>query len=188
MSGIRSYVSGMSLMLTAVAVLLAALLYSQWNKDIATQYPSAGEAGKGASGEYELTSVERFDPVAFARLGETVERPLFTEGRLPPEKPKPGANGKSKVSPLKLKLEGVVISPESKVAIITDLQSRELLRLAQGMSHSNWKVTEVSEGSVTIQQGVKEITLILEIDESPGVKGKPSKVPFKLPPRPKTRR
>lgn len=175
-------------MLTAVAVLLAALLYSQWKKDIATEYPSTDGAGKGATGEYELTSVNPYDPVAFDRLRETVERPLFTEGRIPPEKPKPGTNTKTKISPPKLKLEGVVISPESKVAIITDLQSNELLRLAQGMSHSNWKVTQVSEGSVTILQGVKEITLTLEIDETPRLKGKPSKLPFKLPPRPNTRR
>lgn len=188
MSGIRSFVSGMSLLLLLVVVLLGALLYLQWQKDIAKEYPSTGSSGKVASEEYELASLKRFAPVAFARLGETVERPLFTEGRLPPEKPQNEASTKSKVSPLKLKLEGVVISPESKVAIITDLQSRELLRLSQGMSHSNWKVTEVSEDSVTILQGAKEITLTLEIDEVQSVKGKQPKLPFKLPARPKTRR
>ncbi len=63
----------------------------------------------------------------------------------------------------------------------SDLQTRELLRLSQGMSHGNWKVTGVSEQSVRIQQGPCEITLILENDATPGASGARTRVPFKMP-------
>lgn len=181
MSGIRSYVSGMSLVLLCVCILLAGWLYRQWHVDIAEQYLNNDSLEKADPGEYEMDSVPAFQATPFASLSEIFERPLFTEGRIPAEKPDKNTNTATKAVPLKLKLEGVVISPESKVAIISDLQTKELLRLSQGMSHANWKVTAVSEESVTIQQGANEITLQLEIDEAAGsLPGKP-RAPFKLP-------
>ncbi len=184
MTGARSYVSGLSLVLLGISILLGAWLYLQWHKDIAEVYANSDGSVAAATGEYELASVPSFQPAPYASLSEIIERPLFSEGRIPPEKP--DDNPKTAIrTPLKLKLEGVVISPESKVAIITDLQTKELLRLSQGMSHSNWKVTAVDKESVTIQQGAREITLTLEIEDAQGA---PRVPPFKLPIRPPPRR
>lgn len=188
MTGMRSYISGMSLVLLAISVALGALFYLQWHKDIAEAYGYADSTSEKAAGEYELASVPGFQPIPYASLSEINERPLFSEGRIPPEKPDNNPQSAPRAAPLKLKLEGVVISPESKVAIITDLQTRELLRLSQGMSHRDWKVKAVSEGSVTIQQGEKEITLLLELDEGSAPAGGKPKVPFRLPVNPGVRR
>ncbi len=188
MSGIRSYVSGMSLLLLGLSMLLGVLFFAQWNTDIAENYARSDSGANKEPADYELTSVLPFQPSPYTSLGEILERPLFTEGRIPPEKPDKTPKAVSRMQPLKLKLEGVVISPESKVAIITDLMTRELLRLSQGMSHANWKVTEVSEGAVTIQQGAREIVLTLEIDGAAGAVEKRPKIPFKLPPTAPVRR
>lgn len=175
-------------MLLCIAILLGVWLYHQWFKDITNDYSIDSSMNSATSAEYELATVLPFQPMPFANLGEITQRPLFTEGRIPPEKPKKEQQVKVHAAPLKLKLEGVVLSPESKVAIITDLQTKQLLRLSQGMSHANWKVVEVNEHSVTIQQGVKEIVLTLELDETSGPAGKGPKTPFKLPSRPPVRR
>ena len=186
MSGVRSFVSGMSLILLIGSGLLAGMLYLQWHEDITSRYRLPVPTDDDVAVKQKLENILAFMPTPLQSLSEITDRPLFTEGRTPPEKPSENPKAVAANVPLRLKLEGVAITPESKVAVITDLQTGELLRLSQGMSHSNWKVTGVSEESVTIQQGGREITLTLEIDESPG-SGRP-KVPFKLPIRPPARR
>lgn len=178
--GIRSYVTGMSLMLLIASLLLGGLFYLQWHEDLSQRYLLPVKAVETVAVESEAQSFPPFMPVSIQSLAEITERPLFTEGRTPPEKPTKNKQGKRGAKPLRLKLEGVAITPESKVAIITDLQTNELLRLSQGMSHGDWKVTGVSEESVTIQQGGRETTLILEIDESQGTSGSRPKIPFRI--------
>jgi hypothetical protein len=187
-NGIRSYLSGMSLVLLLASGLLGGLLYLQWKQDVASQYELAVKPVDSVATESEAQQVPPFVPAPINSLREITERPLFTEGRIPPEKPTDTSESKVPVAPLRLKLEGVAITPQNKVAVITDQQTNELLRLSQGMSHGNWKVTGVNEESVTIQQGPKEITLKLEIDEASGSAGKRPSLPFKIPVRPSLRR
>jgi hypothetical protein len=185
-SEVRSYVSGMSLVLLIGSGLLGSLLYLQWHEDIASHYRLPDQSSKDVEVNQGVKNMPAFMPTPLQSLSEITDRPLFTEGRTPPEKPSENPTAVAASVPLRLKLEGVAITPESKVAVITDLQTNELLRLSQGMSHGNWKVTGVSEESVTIQQGPREITLKLELDQSTA-SGRP-KVPFKLPIRPPARR
>ncbi len=183
MSGVRSYVSGMSLVLLLASVLLGGLFYRQWHTDIAAQYhPPTRGANEDAAGADEPGKVAPYAPIPLSGLREITERPLFVEGRTPPEKPAQ-ESATVPASPLRLKLEGVAITPESKVAIITDLTTKDLLRLSQGMSHADWKIVEVTQDSVTIQQGARQMKLNLEIDESaPGTRaGGRTRVPFRLP-------
>jgi hypothetical protein len=187
-SGIRSYVSGMSLLLLLASGVFGGLFYLQWHRGVASQYELAVDASDSGVSERKTEPVLPFVPAPINSLSEITERPLFTEGRTPPEKPTDTAQSAAPVVPLRLKLEGVAITPQNKVAVITDLQTNELLRLSQGMSHGNWKVTGVSEESVTIQQGPREITLKLEIDEASGPAGQRPKLPFKIPIRPPARR
>ncbi len=109
---------------------------------------------KPATGEGEPGKVPPCVPIPFNSLREITERALFSEGRTPPEKTVQEST-KVPSRPLWLKLEGVAITPQSKVAIITDRATKELLRLSQGMSHPGWKVSEVSEESVTLEQGIR---------------------------------
>lgn len=190
MKGARSYVSGMSLVLLLASALLGGLFYLQWHNDVELAYrqTSVDKAAEESGQKREVEDVPPFQPVPLRSLSEITERPLFTEGRTPPEKPAEAVQAAPASQPLRLKLEGVAITPESKVAVITDLQTNELLRLSQGMSHRDWKVTEVTEGAVTIEQGGREISLTLEIDEATGASGGRPRVPFKLPVRPPPRR
>lgn len=177
----RAYVSGMSLLLLVACLLSGGLLYLQWQADVASSYQHPVSPARLADSVTMMPKIPPFMAVPIASLSEITERPLFTEGRIPPAKPEDSQPVKAQATPLRLKLEGVALTPESKVAIITDLQTNELLRLSQGMSHGSWKVTDVSEESVTIQQGPRELILTLEIDEAPGASGKRPRLPFRLP-------
>jgi hypothetical protein len=175
----------MSLVLLIISALLGGLFYLQWHEDVAARYRQPVSAEEPVSEGTAVQSIPSFVPVPITSLREITDRPLFTEGRTPPEQATDAGQNIVAVEPLRLKLEGVAITPDSKVAIITDMQTSELLRLSQGMSHGNWKVTGISEQSVTIQQGPRETTLTLEIDVAPGASGTGPRVPFKIPlPRP----
>jgi hypothetical protein len=178
----RSFVNGLTLVLLLLSLGLGGMLYWQWlSPPSVTAGGSAGEGGSvppdGGSGKG--SPVPPFTPAPLSAFREIQERPLFIEGRLPPEPPPEEPKAKQASTPLKLTLEGVVITPESRVAVIGDLQSRETLRLAEGMSHNDWRVERVEHDRVTLLRGGEEILLKLVPDEESD--SKPPKLPFRLP-------
>jgi hypothetical protein len=118
----------------------------------------------------------------FAAFSEILERPLFTEGRTPPEPPtpeqaatlKPGTQSK-----LTMRLEGIALTPVARVALIRDISSNKLLRLAEGAQHQGWVVESVNATSATLKRGEQTHELMLELNT-----GKMRKTP---PPAPKKR-
>lgn len=185
MMGIRSYVSGMTLILLLGSLLLGGLLYLQWHQRL-----SGNEAPEQALPHTDPRTTQRekekailhFVPLPLGSYSEITDRPLFVEGRVPPEPPAEEKPSVVPVAPPELKLEGVAITPQSRTAVITDLKTRELLRLNEGMSHQDWKVESVEKASVTIKRGAQEIVLKLEIEDDATTAGKSSpKVPFRLP-------
>ncbi|PVV23199.1 MAG: hypothetical protein B6D79_12440 [gamma proteobacterium symbiont of Ctena orbiculata] len=107
---------------------------------------------------------------------EINDRPLFVEGRLPPAEPVQKKVSRMPRKPLRLKLEGVAMMPDHKVAIIRDLDSNELIRLSQGMNKHDWKVESVDSQSAIITRKGERIELKLDMQES-GVKS--NKMPMK---------
>ncbi len=90
-----------------------------------------------------------------------LERPVFFKDRkLPAEAiAKPAAAP----APLRLKLEGVAIAAESRVAVLRDLADNHLVQLADGMSHNGWTLESVNADSATFRRGgqITELTLDL---------------------------
>jgi hypothetical protein len=168
MTGIRSYVSGVTLILLIASILLGGLFYLQWNQNLGG---SEEPQQKGVTADprpkqdSQSASVQLFVPLPIRSFTEITERPLFTEGRLPPEPPAEETAQAAPVPPPDLKLEGVAITSNSRTAVITDLRTNETLRLNEGMSHADWKVETVNKDSVTIKRGEQEIVLKLEIDD-----------------------
>lgn len=185
MTGIRSYVSGMTLILILASGLLGGLFYQTWKQPLMTREAPADSNQKNTKRKdgKRNSPIRPFVALPINSFTEITQRPLFAEGRIPPEKPVNKRPSTAPRIPLNLKLEGVAITPDSKTAVITDLKSKELLRLREGMSHKDWKVVSVERNEVTIKRGAKETTLKLEID--PNFKAvKPNKkLPFRRPAR-----
>lgn len=98
---------------------------------------------------------------ALAAFNEITERPLFTEGRLPPEEPV-NAPVAVRSSPLRLALEGVAITPGSRIAVVRDLSTNKMLHLPIGMKHQDWELTAVTETDATFERGGQSHTITLK--------------------------
>jgi type II secretory pathway component PulC len=103
----------------------------------------------------------------FAAFSEILERPLFTEGRTPPEQP---TNEQASVSPVKqtplsLRLEGIALTPAASIAVVREIPGNKLLRLAVGGKHQGWEVESIHATGVTFKRGEQTHELILELDK-----------------------
>lgn len=103
----------------------------------------------------------KFTAPGIAAFSEIAERPLFREGREPPTEPTvtPVA---AKQSPLRLKLEGVAITSDSKIAVVRDLSNNKMRHLATGMKHQGWELTSVTDTVVTFKHGEQSQELTLK--------------------------
>ena len=55
--------------------------------------------------------------------------------------------------PLRLKLEGVAIVADSRVAVVRDMENNRLLQLEEGMSHENWTLESVTAARAQFSRG-----------------------------------
>ncbi|WP_369158297.1 hypothetical protein [Candidatus Thiodiazotropha sp. LNASS1] len=178
----------MTLLLLLAIGATCGYLYHQWRSPANYMGTITEQAGDqdNSQADADMKGTVRFVPVSIKAYDEITERPLFVEGRLPPVKPEQKTNvPRIPRKPLRLKLEGVAMMPENKVAIIRDLDTNELLRVSQGMNKNDWKVESVDSKSAIITRKGERLVLKLEIDDTSVNK---RKLPIrKLPFRPSNR-
>lgn len=148
--------------LLVACVLLAAILALESHNRVQTQNNTSPEARPVV----ERIARDNFTAAGIAAFSEVTERPLFREGREPPPEPKKAPAVAVKQPPLRLHLEGVAISTAAKIAVVRDLSSNKILRLAKGMKHQGWEVTSVTATGATFKRGEHSQELMLKIDES----------------------
>lgn len=146
--------------LLAVCVLLTGILVLETRNMVQLQSDTSPEARPAAG----PIARQNFTAPGIAAFNEITERPLFMEGREPPPEPKVAAAAAVKLTPLRLHLEGVAITPEASIAVVRDLSSNKILRLGKGMKHQGWEVAAVTATGATFKQGEQsqELTLIVE--------------------------
>ena len=122
-------------------------------------------AQPAAASDVELTRTAYLKP-DFAAFSEILERPLFTEGRTPPEQPVADQASASPVTPaqLAMRLEGIALTPGARIAVVRDISTNTLLRLEEGDKHQGWVVERVDATSATLKQGERTHQLMLELD------------------------
>ncbi|MES9854403.1 MAG: hypothetical protein ABW170_21530 [Candidatus Thiodiazotropha sp. L084R] len=181
MSPWKTFFNTLTILLLILIGMVGVLFYFQWFNP--PQVTSTGQKASGSSTDIQKKStISPFRPASLNVYSEITERPLFREGRLPPEKPEePAQSPVARQVPLKLRLEGVVITPRNRVAVIRDLNNNRLLRVAQGMNQNDWKLEAVDTSSATVVRRGKKTILELQIEK--GGKSGPPKM--KLPFRPK---
>ena len=113
----------------------------------------------------EAPSFEESDyfPPRMNDLAEMLDRPLFYADRRMPVPPKPTA-APAALTPLRLKLEGVAITADLRVAVLRDLKNNQLLQLTKGMSHDGWTLDTVTASGATFRRGAEIEELPLEAD------------------------
>jgi general secretion pathway protein N len=104
------------------------------------------------------------------RFTETLERPLFSSTRRPPEVAIVAAKPAPKAAPLNLILKGVIFSPQERIAIVApklDRRDQTILRLSVGATYQGWTLKEIAPKAATFRHGDAEEHLKLLFDEQP---------------------
>jgi hypothetical protein len=100
------------------------------------------------------------NPPALSYYVDMVERPLFyVDRRLP--KP-PAAKAAPPPTPLKLTLEGVAIANGSRVAVLRNPQTRQLVQLEEGGTHDGWTLESIDSTSASFRRGEQVTELPLD--------------------------
>ena len=123
------------------------------------------QGGTSAETKPAIDRIEQanFTAPRIAAFSEITERPLFRQGREPaPEAVATVAAAKT--SPLRLKLEGVAITPESSIAVVRDLSNNKMLHLATGTKHQGWELTSITDNVATFKRGKESHELKLKVD------------------------
>jgi len=145
--------------LLVACVLLAVILVLESRNLVQTQGDTSAET-QPAMDTYQRA---HFTAPGVAAFSEITERPLFRQDREPP--PAPAKSAVARVaSPLRLKLEGVAITPEASIALVRDLSSNKMLHLAKGMKHQGWELSSVTNTVATFKRGEESQEIKLKID------------------------
>ena len=120
-------------------------------------------SGQGAA---ELPSISEavYLPPRLDDMTEILDRPLFFADRKMPPEPKPGTEPVAPPTPLRLTLEGVAITSESRIAVLRNLNNNQLLQLEEGMSHEGWTLDGVTASGVSFKRGAQVADLTLDPD------------------------
>lgn len=119
-----------------------------------------------------LISRTQYIPPPIRAFDEILKRPLFNESRLPPPPPaKMAATPTPVVTHIRLKLEGVAITPEARIAVLRDLTTKKMLHLAEGARHNGWKLESLHADRVLFKHNQQTVELKLELGKNaPGKK------------------
>ena len=148
-------------LLAACALLLIVLAVQSGN--LVSAHDIAGGDEQVGINPIEKVS---FNAPGIATFSEITERPLFRQDRQPPAESKTTTVATRKLSPLKLQLEGVAITPESSVALLRDLSNNKMLHLAKGMKHQGWELTAITNNVATFKRGEESQEITLKTDKS----------------------
>lgn len=92
--------------------------------------------------------------------GDLVERPLFQEGRRPVKDDTASSDTALAATPFNFKLMGVIMTPKEKTVLLLDGQNK-YKRARMNAVVAGWKIVEISQDRVTLQQGGERRELAL---------------------------
>ena len=145
--------------LLACCLVLTTVLAAEWLLPYKVEATEGDKSGAAVTADIPSGAQSRYVHPHLSNYQEILARPIFFSKReLPPEvvtkAPAPRA-------PLRLKLEGVAISANTRVAVLRDQGSNQLLQFSVGMSHNNWLLEELTSKSATFRRDddVTELTL-----------------------------
>jgi hypothetical protein len=98
-------------------------------------------------------------------LSPLFDRPLFSQTRRPPAEPDtPPATEPAAATPPEFVLRGVIVSPQSRRALLQTSGDGKLSRVREGETVEGWEVTAISPRKVTLRQAENVIEIRLRQD------------------------
>lgn len=155
-------------MATALSV-LCALLTLILLTEITFLDPTDVAVGPGSSNDtfaIPANANMRFIPESLGNFTEILERPLFYKSRRMPSEPTVAALPVKPKAPLGLKLEGVAIRSDRRIALLRNTSDNQLVQLAEGMSHDGWTLQELTTSGARFLRGEDVTEIKLETNVS----------------------
>jgi hypothetical protein len=166
--------------LIACAGLLAVLLGIETMRFSAAP-PAAETARAAAAVPTPGAAASGFDAPPASRYLEIGERPLFIPDRRPqpemaPAPPAPGPPAPS------LLVQGVVMSPEHRYAVIQHGNPPKLESVAEGATVDGWRVEHIDAGAVTLRSGTATADYLVGKPNAQGMQPTRLLPPRRIPP------
>lgn len=144
---------------------------------VAQQWLAGGDTDAGviqvspsAAGVPSSLQTRQFDLPPKGEYAEVAARPLFNEDRRPEERDAEGSGQGEAVAaeepPSELppvRLTGVIITPEQRIAMLRNNKNREYVTLKEGEPLEGWTLEEVSRRRIVFAMGGQEEIVELEV-------------------------
>ncbi|MEE4379665.1 MAG: hypothetical protein V2J55_19430 [Candidatus Competibacteraceae bacterium] len=113
-----------------------------------------------------MLSVQDFAVAPLDDYADIIERPLFLEARRPPdpeqeEIAEPEAPAPSEKQDVTFLLQGVLVTPESTMALLRVEQDNKVVRLRVGEKEGDWQVESIQPDSVSLRSGEEVVKVSL---------------------------
>ena len=175
---------------TLVLLLLAAVLAAfagavHWGQlpAIAPQAGSGPGAGDGTGDDTDSAEVAEPSLPPLASLDQTIQRPLFSATRRPPEPeareaaPAPEVAAPARETPLPAtELSAVIMYGDTKVALLKNPDGGGVVRKRVGEEIGGWRLDSIDTLNVVLQNGANRHELLLRTFKSVPVRRTPSTV------------
>lgn len=147
-------------LLLGSCLVLTTILGTEWLIPYNFDAMQAGGPLETVENEFPTGAQQRYVHPHIDDFPEVLSRPIFFSKRQLP--PKAATTAPAPRTPLRLKLEGVAIATNTRVAILRDLGNNQLLQFSLGMSHNDWLLEELTAKSATFRRDDEVVELTLE--------------------------
>jgi hypothetical protein len=138
-------------LLLAGCLVLTAIFAAEWSIPYTVDALDAARSGAAIADEFPAVAQSRYVHPHISNYPEILARPIFFSKReLPPEAV---ARTPAPRAPLRLKLEGIAIAADTRVAVLRDQGSNQLVQLSVGMSYNNWLLEDITPATATFRRG-----------------------------------
>lgn len=147
-------------LLAVGCVIAASILFMRWlNPPSLEPSPTIGQAGLK---EFEVRPTRPFQVEPMDSYSEITERPLFLAERRPPEEqPQDTLASDTPAETDDLLLLGVVLTPETTMALVQVDKAGKIERLKVGAEVNGWQLQSVQADRVVLQSGERKLDLPL---------------------------
>ena len=149
-------------LLLAGCFVLTLVVAAEWTIPYQADATAVDNFGSASDDEMPASAQSAYVHPHISDFPEIVARPIFFSKRLMP--PEAVARAPAPSTPLRLRLEGIAIAGDNRVAVLRDQGNNQLVQLSVGMTHNNWLLEELTSMSATFRRDddVAELTLNIE--------------------------
>ncbi len=115
----------------------------------------------------EVVAVRYVHP-SLDSFADVLERPLLMESRRLPQETVV-VEAPTPTVPLQLALEGIALVGETRIAVLRDITSKDLVQLGEGADHRGWTLDSVTAETARFSRGtqIEELSLELAANNAP---------------------